>query len=207
MKLIDSVKNIKEAAALLEELENPEYLEANGITEEEVSAFKEDLTKQIQSDKEQILWLAEYFLKKRNEDNALAIGTKAQVDALTKTQKYYENQVKKREGSLVWIASLLNTKEIKTTVGRVIVTQWNRMVVGKDSIDALPETLIKFSVTGDLDADKVEEMKNIFGLEAKKDRVDLDTIKAWYDGLDDKTKEEMKLKGIYIDNGPNVTIK
>ena len=49
MKITENIKNLFEATSLLMDLENPEYLEANWIAEDEVAVFKKEIEKQIAS--------------------------------------------------------------------------------------------------------------------------------------------------------------
>lgn len=49
MKITENIKNLFEATSILMDLENPEYLEANWIAEDEVAEFKKEIEKQIDS--------------------------------------------------------------------------------------------------------------------------------------------------------------
>ena len=63
MKITENIKDLASAFYLMEQLESPEYLEANGIAPEEVEAFKAEITEQIKNYQDQAKSYINYKLK------------------------------------------------------------------------------------------------------------------------------------------------
>ena len=67
MTIRDSITNLAEAMHILEQLENPEYLEANGISPEEVPELKKVAEELVVKSQDEAKPFIEYKLRNRQE--------------------------------------------------------------------------------------------------------------------------------------------
>ena len=87
MTIRDSITNLTEAMHILEQLETPEYLEANGIAPEEVEAFKAEITEQIKNYQDQAKSYINYKLKERQELLLPVAGIDVEIERLQKLRE------------------------------------------------------------------------------------------------------------------------
>lgn len=207
MKITDTVQSLNSKMDILSQLEDPEYIEANGITPEEVETFKAQLEEELMKDKGNLASLAEYLLQRRETRQILVDGAIVQEERIKKTRTFYENSVKRLDKALLWIMQTLGEEKLETSMGRISVKKSDKMVVLENGVNFLPAELTKYSVNMDVDPGSVESLKEMFGITAEKGKTSLTEIKKRYKGLSEEEKEDLKLKGIYIDDTPSVTIK
>jgi hypothetical protein len=87
MKITENIKDLASASYLMEQLESPEYLEANGIAPEEVEAFKAEITEQIKNYQDQAKSYINYKLKERQELLLPVAGIDAEIERLQKLRE------------------------------------------------------------------------------------------------------------------------
>lgn len=106
MKITENIKDLASAFYLMEQLESPEYLEANRIAPEEVEAFKAEITEQIKNYQDQAKSYINYKLKERQELLLPVAGIDAEIERLQKLREWMTN---KGEKIKQWIDFLLRT--------------------------------------------------------------------------------------------------
>ena len=87
MSIKETINNLSDAMLLMEQLESPEYLEANGIAPEEVEAFKAEITEQIKNYQDQAKSYINYKLKERQELLLPVAGIDAEIERLQKLRE------------------------------------------------------------------------------------------------------------------------
>ena len=93
MTIRDSITNLAEAMHILEQLDNPEYLEANWINAEEVPemrAYAEELVAKSQDESKPFI---EYKLRQRQEASIFVAGLDAEIKRLLELKQVHEKKI------------------------------------------------------------------------------------------------------------------
>jgi len=113
-KITENIKNLFEATSILMDLENPEYLEANGISEDEVPEFKKEIEKQIASCEEE-LWLQLNRLSMlRQQNQMLANGYLEESLRLKQLADSYDKKVKRIENTMDYLLKTFKKTDFNT---------------------------------------------------------------------------------------------
>ena len=202
MSIISKANSIQEKLDLLQNLDNAEFLEENGITQEEAEQFQLDLWNEIQQAEWDIISFAWHIMQQRQDALILSEWTWSVIEKLQKTKSIYDKKISKSESTLLWIMGLLKKEEILTPLWKIITKESSSMIVEDTAIELLPEELIKLSFVWEVDKEKLEDYEKVW-LGIAKTPWNKTQITKWYkEEIEWEEWEEKKKKfmesGLYI---------
>lgn len=158
-KIIENIKNLSEAMVLLDNLSNPEYLEANWITEDEVEWFKQDILKEIQWYENDLEWVLNYLSRQRQQYWIMSQWYLEESLRIKQLADTYEKKMKNIEKSMDFFLNAYNKKEFNTELYKLSYRKSESVEISNEN--ALPKEFIKEKITTAPDKVAIKEaLKN-----------------------------------------------
>lgn len=142
---------------LLEQLENPEYLEANGIAPEEIPDLKkvaEDLVAKSQNEAKPFI---EWKLKQRQDSMIFINGLDAEIKRLMELKSSHERKVATADRQIDYLLKLFRIEKMQTEINELSYRK-SEAVIFTDE-EAIPAEFKKEKTT--ISVDKTEIKKAI----------------------------------------------
>ena len=142
---------------LMEQLENPEYLEANGIAPEEVPELKkvaEDLVAKSQNEAKPFI---EWKLKQRQDSMIFINGLDAEIKRLMDLKASHERKVVSADKQIDYLLKLFKIEKMQTEINELSYRK-SEAVIFTDE-EAIPAEFKKEKTT--ISVDKTEIKKAI----------------------------------------------
>lgn len=177
MWIKESINNLADAMLLLEQLENPEYLEANGIAPEEIPDLKkvaEDLVAKSQNEAKPFI---EWKLKQRQDSMIFINGLDAEIKRLMELKSSHERKVATADRQIDYLLKLFRIEKMQTEINELSYRK-SEAVIFTDE-EAIPAEFKKEKTT--ISVDKTEIKK---------------AIKAWTEvpGAMIETRQNLQIK-------------
>lgn len=177
MSIKETINNLSDAMLLMEQLENPEYLEANGISPEEVpelQAYAQDLVAKSQNEVKPFI---EWRLKQRQDSMIFSAGLDAEIRRLMDLKQAHDRKIASVDKQIDYLLKLFKIEKMQTEINELSYRK-SEAVVFTDE-EAIPAEFKKEKTT--ISVDKTEIKK---------------AIKAW-----------TKVPGAMIETRQNLQIK
>ena len=177
MRIKESINNLADAMLLLEQLENPEYLEANGIAPEEVPELKkvaEDLVAKSQDEAKPFI---EWRLRQRQDSMIFINGLDAEIKRLMDLKASHERKVTSADKQIDYLLKLFQIEKMQTEINELSYRKSEAVVFTDEA--TIPSEFKKEKTT--ISIDKTEIKK---------------AIKAWTEvpGAVIETRQNLQIK-------------
>ena len=177
MSIKETINNLSDAMLLMEQLENPDYLEANGIAPEEVPELKkvaEDLVAKSQDEAKPFI---ERRLKQRQDSMIFINGLDAEIKRLMELKASHERKVASVDKQIDYLLKLFQIEKMQTEINELSYRK-SEAVIFTDE-EAIPAEYKKEKLT--ISVDKTEIKK---------------AIKAWTEvpGAVIETRQNLQIK-------------
>lgn len=178
--IVDNIKSLADIMNTLSNLDNPEYVTEQGITQEELPMIKEELQKQLDQYKDQTQEYIEYKLTVRQEHLILANGINEQIKTLSNRMKIENNQISYIDSWIDYLCKFAWIEKLKTAIAEIKYTWWEKTKVTDFTI--LPEDLKEHIFTLTVEAKDKEEQESLIEKWYKEDIIysSLPEIKKWF---------------------------
>lgn len=180
MKIIDNVNSLADIMNTFKQLEDPEFINEQWITPEDINTVKEELTKKMEQYKSEVQEYIEYKLTERQEHVILYSGISDHITTLAKRMNIEDNKIKKIDSWIDYLCKFAGITELKTPVAEIKYTGWDKMKVTDNTL--LPEDMKKHVFIHTIETDKKEERKDLIG-KWYKEEINypwLPEIKKWF---------------------------
>ena len=142
MKITENIKNLFEATSILIGLENPGYLEANGISEDEVPVFKKEIEKQIASCEAELWEQLNRLSLLRQQNQILANGY---LEESLRLKLLADKKVKRIENTMDYLLKTFKKSDFNTDLYKLSYRKSESVEITNEW--ALPKEFIKEKIT------------------------------------------------------------
>ena len=177
MWIKESINNLSDAMLLMEQLENPDYLEANGIAPEEVPELKkvaEDLVAKSQNEAKPFI---EWKLKQRQDSMIFINGLDAEIKRLMELKSSHDRKIASVDKQIDYLLKLFKIEKMQTEINELSYRKSEAVVLTDEAV--IPAKFKKEKLT--ISVDKTEIKK---------------AIKAWTEvpGAMIETRQNLQIK-------------
>lgn len=155
MTIKTTITNLTDAMLLLEQLENPDYLEANGISPEEVpelQAYAQELVAKSQSEAQPFI---EWRLRQRQDSAIFVAGLEAEIKRLQELKQAHEKKIASTDKQVDYLLKLFQIEKLRTELYELSYRKSEAVVLTDESL--VPAEFKKEKVS--ISVDKVELKK------------------------------------------------
>lgn len=203
-KILDNITSLRELMQMVEDLQDPNYLAANGILLEEAPDMIEELRNELAKYSDQVQDYIEWILRKRMEKHILSNGIADQIKTLQERKQKEDRAIDNDDKRLDFVCRSAGIDKLKTPVGEISYYGGEKMKVIDESV--LPEELKIRSFTivpeTEIEADRCREQWYTENVKI----ASLPEIKKRYKELTTEIQETLKYK-VYIDNSKTLSVK
>ena len=177
MSIKETINNLSDAMLLMEQLENPEYLEANGIAPEEVPELKkiaEDLVAKSQNEAKPFI---ERRLKQRQDSMIFSAGLDAEIRRLMDLKQAHDRKIASVDKQIDYLLKLFKIEKMQTGINELSYRKSEAVVFTDEEM--IPAEYKKEKLT--ISVDKTEIKK---------------AIKAWTEvpGAEIEVRQNLQIK-------------
>lgn len=155
MSIKESINNLSDAMLLIEQLENPEYLEANGIAPEEVPELKKVTEELVAKSQDGVKPFIEYKLRNRQEAQIFVTWLDAEISRLLELKQTYTKRIASADKQIDYFLRLFKIEKMQTEINELSYRK-SEAVVFTDE-EAIPAEYKKEKTT--ISVDKTEIKK------------------------------------------------
>lgn len=155
MTIRDSITNLAEAMHILEQLDNPEYLEANWINAEEVPemrAYAEELVAKSQDESKPFI---EYKLRQRQEASIFVAGLDAEIKRLLELKQVHEKKISSADKQIDYLLKLFKIDKMKTEINELSYRKSEAVVLVDETL--IPTEFKKEKVSVSIDKTEIKK--------------------------------------------------
>ena len=155
MSIKESINNLADAMLLMEQLENPDYLEGNGIAPEEVEdlkAYAQELVAKSQSEAKPFI---EWRLKQRQDSMIFSAGLDAEIKRLMELKQAHDRKVASVDKQIDYLLKLFKIEKMQTEINELSYRK-SEAVVFTDE-EAIPAEYKKEKVTVSVDKTEIKK--------------------------------------------------
>lgn len=177
MSIKETINNLSDAMLLMEQLENPEYLEANGIAPEEVPELKKVAEDLVAKSQDEVKPFIEWRLRQRQDSMIFINGLDAEIKRLMDLKASHERKVVSADKQIDYLLKLFRIEKMQTEINELSYRK-SEAVIFTDE-EAIPAEFKKEKTT--ISVDKTEIKK---------------AIKAWTEvpGAMIETRQNLQIK-------------
>lgn len=177
MSIKESINNLSDAMLLMEQLENPDYLEGNGIAPEEVEdlkAYAQELVTKSQSEAKPFI---EWRLKQRQDSMIFSAGLDAEIKRLMELKQAHDKKVASVDKQIDYLLKLFKIEKMQTEINELSYRKSEAVVFTDEEV--IPAEYKKEKIT--ISVDKAEIKK---------------ALKAWTEvpGAMIETRQNLQIK-------------
>ena len=177
MSIKESINNLADAMLLMEQLDNPDYLEGNGISPEEVEdlkAYAQELVAKSQSEAKPFI---EWRLKQRQDSMIFSAGLDAEIKRLMELKQAHDRKIASVDKQIDYLLKLFKIEKMQTEINELSYRK-SEAVVFTDE-EAIPAEYKKGKIM--ISVDKTEIKK---------------ALKAWTEvpGAIIETRQNLQIK-------------
>lgn len=155
MWIRENVQNLTDAMLLLEQLDNPEYLEANWINAEEVPemrAYAEELVAKSQDESKPFI---EYKLRQRQEASIFVAGLDAEIKRLLELKQVHEKKISSADKQIDYLLKLFKIDKMKTEINELSYRKSEAVVLVDETL--IPTEFKKEKVSVSIDKTEIKK--------------------------------------------------
>ena len=155
MWIRENVQNLTDAMLLLEQLDNPEYLEANWINAEEVPemrAYAEELVAKSQDESKPFI---EYKLRQRQEASIFVAGLDAEIKRLLDLKQVHEKKISSADKQIDYLLKLFKIDKMKTEINELSYRKSEAVVLVDETL--IPTEFKKEKVSVSIDKTEIKK--------------------------------------------------
>lgn len=155
MSIRENVQNLTDAMLLLEQLDNPEYLEANWINAEEVPemrAYAEELVAKSQDESKPFI---EYKLRQRQEASIFVAGLDAEIKRLLELKQTHEKKISSADKQIDYLLKLFKIDKLKTEINELSYRKSEAVVLVDETL--IPTEFKKEKVSVSIDKTEIKK--------------------------------------------------
>lgn len=155
MSIRDSITNLVEAMHILEQLDNPEYLEANWINAEEVPemrAYAEELVTKSQDESKPFI---EYKLRQRQEASIFVAGLDAEIKRLLELKSSHDKKIASADKQIDYLLKLFKIEKMKTEINELSYRKSEAVVLVDETL--IPTEFKKEKVSVSIDKTEIKK--------------------------------------------------
>ena len=155
MTIRDSITNLAEAMHILEQLDNPEYLEANWINAEEVPemrAYAEELVAKSQDESKPFI---EYKLRQRQEASIFVAGLDAEIKRLMELKSSHDKKIASADKQIDYLLKLFKIEKMKTEINELSYRKSEAVVLVDETL--IPTEFKKEKVSVSIDKTEIKK--------------------------------------------------
>lgn len=157
MSIKETINNLSDAMLLMEQLENPEYLEANGIAPEEVPELKKVAEDLVAKSQNEVKPFIERRLKQRQDSMIFSAGLDAEIKRLMELKQAHDRKIASADKQIDYLLKLFKIEKMQTEINELSYRK-SEAVVFTDE-EAIPAEFKKEKLT--ISVDKTEIKKAI----------------------------------------------
>lgn len=155
MSIKESINNLADAMLLMEQLENPDYLEGNGIAPEEVEdlkAYAQELVAKSQSEAKPFI---EWKLKQRQDSMIFSDGLDMEIRRLMELKQTHDKKVASVDKQIDYLLKLFKIEKMQTEINELSYRK-SEAVVFTDE-EAIPAEYKKEKITVSVDKTEIKK--------------------------------------------------
>lgn len=155
MSIRENVQNLTDAMLLLEQLDNPEYLEANWINAEEVPemrAYAEELVAKSQDESKPFI---EYKLRQRQEASIFVAGLDAEIKRLMELKSSHDKKIASADKQIDYLLKLFKIEKMKTEINELSYRKSEAVVLVDETL--IPTEFKKEKVSVSIDKTEIKK--------------------------------------------------
>ena len=155
MSIRDSITNLVEAMHILEQLDNPEYLEANWINAEEVPemrAYAEELVTKSQDESKPFI---EYKLRQRQEASIFVAGLDAEIKRLMELKSSHDKKIASADKQIDYLLKLFKIEKMQTEINELSYRKSEAVVLTDEAV--IPAEYKKEKLTVSVDKTEIKK--------------------------------------------------
>ena len=155
MWIRENVQNLTDAMLLLEQLDNPEYLEANWINAEEVPemrAYAEELVAKSQDESKPFI---EYKLRQRQEASIFVAGLDAEIKRLMELKSSHDKKIASADKQIDYLLKLFKIEKMKTEINELSYRKSEAVVLVDETL--IPTEFKKEKVSISIDKTEIKK--------------------------------------------------
>lgn len=157
MSIKETINNLSDAMLLMEQLENPDYLEANGIAPEEVEDLKAYAQELVAKSQNEVKPFIERRLKQRQDSMIFSAGLDAEIRRLMDLKQAHDRKIASADKQIDYLLKLFQIEKMQTEINELSYRK-SEAVVFTDE-EAIPAEYKKEKLT--ISVDKTEIKKAI----------------------------------------------
>jgi len=203
MHIFKNIKSLADIMHTMQQLEDPEFLTEQWLTEEDVGVVKKELEDQMEPYKAEVQSYIEYKLTERQEHVILSRWISDQITTLAERMKVEDNKIKKIDSWIDYLCKFAGLTGLKTPVAEIKYTGWDKMKVEDPKV--LPEELRVYDLIEPIapkDRETLLELWYSFSMW----HCWLTVVKKRYKTLSEEQKKGLEGK-IRIDDSKSISIK
>ena len=155
-KIKETITNFSDAIILLEQLDNPEYLEANGIAPEEIEDIKKNVIEEmVRPNQKQAEEYIEYKLNQRRDLVMFNIWYSEEIKRLTEMEKHWDAQIEKIDKRIDYLLKLFHIDKMKTQFNDLSYRKSEAVVIDNEEI--IPAEFKKEKITVSIDKTELKK--------------------------------------------------
>lgn len=155
MSIKETINNLSDAMLLMEQLENPEYLEANGIAPEEVSELKKVAEDLVAKSQNEVKPFIEWRLKQRQDSMIFSVGLDAEIKRLMDLKSSHDRKVASVDKQIDYLLKLFKIEKMQTEINELSYRKSEAVVLTDEAV--IPAEYKKEKLT--ISVDKTEIKK------------------------------------------------
>lgn len=157
MSIKETINNLSDAMLLMEQLENPEYLEANGIAPEEVPELKKVAEDLVAKSQNEVKPFIEWRLKQRQDSMIFSVGLDAEIKRLMELKQAHDKKISSADKQIDYLLKLFKIEKMQTEINELSYRKSEAVVFTDEAL--IPSEYKKEKLT--ISVDKTEIKKAI----------------------------------------------
>lgn len=155
MSIKESINNLADAMLLMEQLENPEYLEANGIAPEEVPELKKIAEELVAKSQDEAKPFIEYKLRQRQEASIFVAGLDAEIKRLMELKSSHDKKIASADKQIDYLLKLFKIDKLKTEINELSYRKSEAVVLVDETL--IPTEFKKEKVSVSIDKTEIKK--------------------------------------------------
>ena len=155
MTIRDSITNLAEAMHILEQLENPEYLEANGILPEEVPELNKVAEELVAKSQDEAKPFIEYKLRNRQEAQIFVAGLDAEIKRLMELKSSHDKKIASADKQIDYLLKLFKIEKMQTEINELSYRKSEAVVLTDEAV--IPAEYKKEKLTISIDKTEIKK--------------------------------------------------
>lgn len=157
MSIKETITNLTDAMLLMEQLENPEYLEANSISSEEVPELQAYAQELVAKSQNEVKPFIEWRLRQRQDSAIFVEGLEAEIKRLQELKQAHEKKIISGAKQIDYLLKLFKIEKMQTEINELSYRKSEAVIFTDEAL--IPAEYKKEKLT--ISVDKTEIKKAI----------------------------------------------